>query len=228
MSFDFFRGYIARKDNKGSSYNYNLFEMINNFDFYDFFHATKNNKMDNNGATLVITNKQYILGYNAGFGMGTHYGAFARIYLELFGGGRISNEKDMQFASRMCYTNYLTARITYERVMDDDIMRPIYKGSINFSLSNIILSNDKSISPGMFKAFCEFYDDYNDEIKKLCDNYNFKVVFYHVNKKGSLMDESNSLDNLYHFLKSIVNNDKKIDDSDELIIGKPINKKSVK
>ena len=58
--------FLARKTGGGSAYNYDLTPLIENFTFYDFVTKIENNQ--DHGGFLVITDNQYIIGYNAGFG----------------------------------------------------------------------------------------------------------------------------------------------------------------
>ena len=60
--------YQNRNDN-GRDYNYDITPLIQNFDFYDFIDYAERFKEEikDYGAFIVITNKQYIIGYNASF-----------------------------------------------------------------------------------------------------------------------------------------------------------------
>lgn len=70
--------------NANGDYNYDIMSLINeNFDFYDFIKNGKNTLLTDNGAFLVITNNQYVLGYNRGMGTGGHDLAFARAFSEI-------------------------------------------------------------------------------------------------------------------------------------------------
>jgi len=75
--------YGARKSGNVTEYNFDINKMIKDFSFYDFIDQTRGGKKDN-GAFLVVTDKQYILGYNADYGLGSHQQSFARCEAEIF------------------------------------------------------------------------------------------------------------------------------------------------
>ena len=152
-------------------YNYDLIPLINeNFDFDIFIKNGRENVVGDNGGFLVITDNQYVLGYNRGMGTGGHMLAFARVFSEINGGtyqrdidGNLSfirsgkiNKKNVIVNSRLCSSNNLTASIIYEPVMIDDNGYPIYYGYIFFHLADV-----GKITLKQFNIFEKFYNDYN-------------------------------------------------------------------
>lgn len=220
-----YNGYIARKNGGGSSYNYDLIPLIDNFSFDTFIQDAEKSKdgLQEHGAFLVITNKQYIIGYNAGYGAGTHLSAFARTTKDMFGGGSISNQNEAFKLTGICCRNYITARIVYECVSYNENRRPIYSGYINFNLNEF----DNKITLEQFETFKAFYDDYNEDIKYVTKKYGsnkFYVRFCYKDQNDTGKENvSASLDELYNHLSNSIDQEKIIFDEFE-IIGK--NKKN--
>lgn len=191
-------GFYDRKKGKGSSWNYDLSPLITNFSFYNFISDAKDEEY---GGFAVITDKQYIIGYNAGFGYGTHASSFARVMKDFDGGGRINNATELMSLSSKCCNNYIVARIVFENK----------QGYINFEFP-------KKISSDMYDSFEKFYRDYNNEIHSLANRYNFEVSY-----KDLLKNENNiskDLDSLNQYLRNIIyNNEKENAINDEIIIG---------
>ena len=213
------RVFITKKNGKGNSYNYDLYEMINNFSLIDFCDDVKklpNPLTANHGGFVVITDKQYIAGYNAGFGEGTHMGAGARIYKELHGGGDITSDNEARLLSTKCDNDYLTARIIYECTGENYNRRPMFGGYIHFSFANF--RNNKSISTDTFKAFIKFCNDYEKEISILCNNYNFRVSFAYYEGEKLHSISTNSFTEAIDVLRTLVDNNKEVNDN-EYIIG---------
>ena len=218
MDQDLVNGYLKRKDNKGSCYNFDLYEMINKFSFYDFCDAVKRKDIDNNGACLVITDNQYVLSYNSSFGRGTHEGTFARIIKELYGGGEITNENDAWVLYKKCEKEYITARITYEAGINSLPFRPSFEGRIAFNfIRNIKENKNMTITNGMLESFKSFYNTYNSEIEYVCNKFNFKVVFSYIKDNKVIKDSSNNLDNLYNFIASLLDENKNVNEEESII-----------
>ena len=215
-------GYLKRKSGNGRAYNYDLGPLISNFDFDTFITEAEKSKeeISDHGAFVVITNKQYIIGYNAGFGMGTHISAFARTIKDLYGGGEIENQNEAYKLTGLCCRNYITARIVYECVGYNENRRPIYSGYINFNLNEF----DNKITLEEFETFQNFYNDYNEEIKYITKKYGtnkFYVRFCYKDQNGNGKEnKSGSLDELYNHLSTCIDSEKTIFDELEIIIGK--------
>lgn len=219
MSENDVSAFLSRKSGGGEKYNYELTPLIENFSFLDFIYGALKYKGIGNdyGAFLVITNKQYILGYNAGFGVGTHIASFARTFNDINNRGKVENNLDAIRLSTRCQKDYITARIMYECIGENENGIPIYSGSISFSIKNL------PITPKQFEVFKKFYEDYNKEIElviKKCSINNFCVWFsYDTETKKFNINKSNNLDNLYNFLESQIDYNKVIDDENEVLIG---------
>jgi len=208
-----YNGYIARKSGGGSPYNYDLAPLISNFDFDTFILDAEKSKdeLKEHGAFLIITNKQYIIGYNAGFGSGTHLSALARTTKDiLFGGGSISNQHEAFQLAGICCRNYITARIVYECAGYNEFQRPMYSGYINFNLNEF----DNKITSEQFEIFKTFYNDYNEDIKYVTKKYGldkFYVRFCYKDQNGNGKEYiSDSLDELYNHLSNSIDKEKTI------------------
>lgn len=217
-----YNAYVARKSGGGSAYNYDLGPLISNFDLDTFISDAEKSKerIQDHGAFIVITNKQYIIGYNAGFGAGTHLSAFARVTKDLFGGGYIANQNEAFKLTGICCRNYITGRIVYECVGYNEYQRPIYSGYINFNLNEF----DNKITLEQFETFKKFYNDYNEDIKYVTKKYGlnkFYVRFCYKDSNGDGKEnKSNSLDELYNHLSKNIDIDKTSIDEQEIIVGK--------
>lgn len=211
--------FLSRKSGSGEKYNYDLKPLVENFSFFDFIgEALRYREIGNDfGAFLVITNKQYVLGYNAGFGVGTHIASFARTFNDINSRGKIENDLEAIRLSSKCQKDYITARIMYECIGENENRIPIYSGSISFSIKTL------PITPKQFEVFKKFYEDYNNEIElviKKCSINNFCVWFtYDTETSKFNVNKSGNLDNLYKFLESQIDYDKVVDDADEVLIG---------
>ena len=217
MNNDIYKNaFYNNKNNEGSAYNYDLTPLIDNFSFYDFItYAHKNNLKDEDyGGFLVITQKQYIVGYNSSFGTGTHLSSFARTMQDLKGGGFISNLSDALYLTTECTDNYLTAVIVYENTLDNMNSKPIYRGYINFEVPD-------RISPKTYKVFEKFYEDFNEDIKYITNKYNtFEVIFNSKDQNGKKkIINSKDLELLKEYLNSIIDENKKDYEIDESLIG---------
>lgn len=207
--------FYERKIGRGSNFNYDLYSLINDFSFYDLIEKTKNSNsnLEDYGAVIVITNKQYIIGYTAGFGEGTHNSAFARIMKEIIGGGEISNLSDAQVLCEKCKKQYLTARIYYSRMITNYGADDSFSGYIEFDLTNSI------VSPEKFEMFKLFYDKYNSELLSLSLKRNkFNVIYYYKENDRVIKNETNSLDSLYLYLENHLTNNNDYS-FDEVIVG---------
>lgn len=204
--------YYLKARTVGSRVNFDLAPLIKNFSFYDFCSAAKSS---DNGAFLVVTNKQYILGYNAGFGQGAHVYAFARCMKELLGGGEIASNQEAFRLDNELGTKYLPARIIYEIYEDHETHQKQSYGYIVFMFANY--TKNKEINEYQYEQFLKFYEDYSDEIKLVTKKFNFFVKYTCLNEDGTVYtDESKDLDNVLNYIKSHL---VKVDDAyDEIIL----------
>ena len=205
-----YNGFYKRKTGSGSAYNYELAPLIDSFSFYDFVKEGMRKKdiSGSHGGFLVITNHQYIVGYNADFGSGTHAASFSRTMKDLTGGGPITNFRDATHLNVACTRNYLCARLLFEYVGVDNENKPIYDGSLVFLLPDV----GYKITPEQFEIFKKFYEDYNDDIKYVISKVgarNFQVRYQCLDEKGNRIQKfCNSLDELYEYLSSCIDSDK--------------------
>ena len=193
------------KDSR-EEYNFDIKEMIDNFDYYDYL--INLNNQDRNNAFLIITDKQYIIGYNQNYGEGIHNHAFARCMKDLKGGGTILQKEEKELTSE-CINNYLTGRLTYE-----DNRKYIL---FNLTTGDKTIKN-KNISPKQYEVFKMFYDDYNERIK----NSSIEVDFHYALNNRSIGHTSNNLDELLILLEGLIDNSLD-NEKEEIIIGKPLN-----
>ena len=201
-----------------SGYNYDLAPFINDFSFYDYIDYAERHKrdVDDYGGYVVITNNQYIIGYNSSFGSGTHLSSFARTMQDIKGGGKIYNIDDAMRLTMECFDNFLTAVIVYEQTRETINSDIEYRGYISFDLTN-------GVSEDQIKVFDQFYEDYNDELTYVTKKFKgkFDVLYSYIDKNGKTkIVKSNNLDSLKECLLTQINNDKKV--YDEEIIGKKV------
>ncbi len=186
---DDYEGFI-RRSNKGDSYNFNLESHIKKFDIYVFFQCNLRDKY----GFLVITPEKYLIGYNARYGEGTHIGAFARVYRDIHGGGKISGDKEAVYLGHKCIDEYFTACLVNEYRGNEILKEHNNRVYMCFEFA------DREIDDNSLKVFKKFYDDYNHEVSFLSIHNGFRVYFNHRENDVTLFDISNSLDNVYNYL----------------------------
>lgn len=201
MNGDYTTAFTSRKSGGGSACNYDIEPLIENFTFYDFITTAEKSKeeLTDHGAFLIITNNQYIIGYNAGFGVGAHAPAFARAILALNGkkDQNISGHNEASILGGSMDNQYVKARILYECCGHNENGRPIYSGKIHFSLIPL----GSKITPNQFETFKDFYNDYNDDIKYMSQKYDFSVCFCYKDENGKTQNSiTKDLDALYNYL----------------------------
>ena len=108
--------FYVNKNTGGNDYNFDLSELCKNFSFFDFIHSVQSGTVRYNGGFLVCTPKQYIVGYNARFGSGTHNASFARFMKDIHGGGIIASDAELIRLSDECKNNYLYAKMLFENI----------------------------------------------------------------------------------------------------------------
>jgi len=212
------RSYYGKKESLGNSYNYDLYLLLENFSFTEFLST---NTKTEHGAVLVITNNQYIIGYTAEYGLGSHRSALARIMKTIHGGNRIQDSKEAKRLEDECKKKYITARILYDHRGDNEEGISLYSGAIYFQFPK----ND-TITKMQYELFKKFYEEYNNEIKMLIRKYgiyNFKVQYGHIDETGTKeIKNVDSLDEIYTYLETRIDFDKKIDNDEEIILGTTI------
>lgn len=209
------KGFYQNRDENGKDYNYDITPLIHEFDFYDFIDYAERFKEEikDYGAFIVITNRQYIIGYNASFGEGTHLSSFARVMKDISGGGIIINSEEANHLTNECTKNFLTGRVMYERC--ESFGRPKCSGHISFNLVG------KTITQEQLQVFEKFKEDYGLEIQRIIRKYGqekFKIIITYKNEEG-ILDSliTDNLDDLYNLLLNCIE-DKQLD-IEERIIG---------
>lgn len=216
----FKQSYYQNRDKNGDDFNYDITPLIQEFDLYNFIDYAERFKEEikDYGAFIVITNKQYIIGYNASFGTGRHFSAFARVMKDIKGGGRIVSTEEANNLTNECTKNFLTGRIMYERC--ESYGRPKCSGHISFNIVN------QKITIEQLQVLEKFIEDYGLEIKRLIRKYGiekFKIIITYKNQDGKLDNlVTDNLDDLYNLLLNYVED--KHTDIEEKIIGVPYDK----
>lgn len=209
--------FLDRKSGEGSNINFDLSPLIKNFSFYDFISQVNSKSNEDYSAFGVITDKQYIVGYNAGFGNGTHRASYIRTMKDLKGGGSVNNSFDALMLEMECSARYLRMRVLYDKVREDENGKSIYDGGLIFMLPNFLTYRS-------FEVFKKFYNDYNDDIKNAIkkSNGSFKIIVNDNFTSDRLVYED--LDGVYKFLEKRVGKGfpSDYDYFDEKIIGTPI------
>ena len=216
-----YQAYFGRKNGDSYYFNYDILPLIHNFSFTEFLSTAKDTE---HGGFLVITNKQYIIGYTAGFGIGTHRATFARVMKEILGGGAITNMQDVRNLANCCIKNLFTARITYDYKGNNKSGLPIYSGSLYFKLPQ-----GDTITKEQFEIFKLFYKDYNQELQVLIRKYGiekFNIQYGNIDSSGTKVIKTiNSLDEFYNYLATRIDNNKILNINNETILGTTSNHK---
>ncbi len=172
-------------------------EMIDAFDMDEFL--KEDEEKENNGAFLLITDGQCVLSYTGSLGKGYHYEAVGNALCEIYG-----EDKTME-AIPYLYgesdSNNIMARLINEQGI-------VY---IMFDLSHL-----KSITPNQLKLFEMFMEEYNDYFGAFSLKIEEPFVLYDIDGEESSSDD---LTEVYEYLKSIVDEKKKVR-KDKNIIGK--------
>jgi len=199
-------------------YNFPLEPLIKNFSFYEF---CSHPGEEDYGGFLVITNRQYVVGYNSSMGSGSHANAFARVMKDLSGGGYINDSLEVIILERELESKYVTARILYEPYYDGSEERIKRAGGIVFIFAGFL--GNKKINYEQYENFLKFYDKYNEEIKYVCKKYKFTVNYTYIDDNN--MVQTNVSNNLENVLKFMANNlIEKKEDMDEVIINNDFKK----
>lgn len=216
-----YQAYFGRKNGDGFYFNYDIYPLIKNFSFTDFLATATNTE---HGGFLVITDNQYIIGYTAGFGIGTHKATFSRVQKDLTGGGLITTEREVKKLSFECTQKFLTAKITYDYKGINESGTNIYNGSICFNLPE-----DNTITKEQFEIFKIFYKDYNDELIRLIKKYGinkFNIQYGCIDEQGTkIIKTITSLNELYTYLEKHIDENKQLNINNEIIIGTTPNQK---
>lgn len=199
-----------------------IIPMIKEFDLIKLMSNVPKDDFYDNGGFVVITDHQYIVGYNLEYGMRSHELSYACITGELLKGGETINPSNCVEEFTLCNNAYLTGRINCEQ----------HNMDISFTLSEredrdhpFVL---KKITNGQLEAFKAFYDEYNDTIKR----YRLPVSLG-IPKNGTVCTAMyEDLTPMLELMETMVDNNKEIPEADggEKIIGvsnKTIHKRRV-
>ena len=174
-------------------------EMINNFNLKTFLEGRKLG--DSIGGYLLITDNQCVMGYNGKRGRDAHVQAFASAISLINDLGELDFHKMMQLDIDSD-KEYIKARLV--NLGDRSYI------AFNFGLL-------ENITPNQLELFELFKNQYNDIIKFYSHYYGMPMI--NVIIPGYLTFESNDLEEIYNYLKTIVNYQKELP-QDKNIIGK--------
>ena len=219
-SIDYMTAYYNKNSTLETGYNYDLAPLLYKFNFYDFVSYAEQGKVGDNdyGGFLVITPKQYIIGYNSGFGTGTHLSSFARTMMDLKGGGPIFDNFQATDLAVECDDNYLTAVIIYEKVSIQG--KPVFKGFISFDLT-------KKVSENEYRVFEKFCDDYKEDISYVIKKFkNFSIIYQYRDNNGKKRTESTTdLELIKQIVRNNIDYNKEENNINEHIIGVEVKSK---
>lgn len=210
--------FFKRKYGNASMYNFDLSELTRDFSFYEFISRSADRNTFDYGGFLVITDNQYVIGYNAGFGLGTHLSSFARFMKDKSGGGNIYYDKDAIVLANKCIFNYITAKLYYEEARTEGSLVHKYFGGIYFTMPI------RSVSLNQLKLLRKFYNEYNEDLKYAIkkSNGSFEVSYQGI-KTGSVSNLT-SLDEVLKYVENNIDYDFIPEEKDEIIIGTGLNR----
>lgn len=185
-------------------YDFELNKMMENFDFESFMNPPESEDRLL-GGWLIITDNQYVMGYNDFDGMGYHGDSIRRALCEIFDEGRYSQFGSPSFVNK----NFIIGTM----MSGQDNMY------ILFDLNQL-----RSITPNQYKLFEEFKNKYNDIIKRKSIILGNNTVFYENNGTEVV---SKDLDLVSYVLCQKIDENKKLP-KDVEIIGETLEKKSSK
>ena len=174
-------------------------EMINNFNLKTFLEGRKLG--DSIGGYLIITDNQCVMGYNGRRGREAHVQAFASAISLINDLGELDFHKMMQL-DMDSDKKYIKARL----VNFGD------RAYIEFNLGLL-----ESITPNQLELFEQFKNQYNDTFKFYSYYYGMPMINAAI--QGLLTLQSNDLEEVYRYLKTIVDYQKELP-QDKNIIGK--------
>lgn len=142
--------------NPNRKYNFPLNEMLmsDEMDFYKFMSNGK--KYDTNGAFLVITEQQYVIGINAWDGAGSHNYSHARVNIAL------KNRHPETLSLQQISEEALELEENYIVIDFED-----ETSETNQSIKDMRVSLPRNkITQFEFQTFLNFYEDYSEAIKE--------------------------------------------------------------
>lgn len=185
-SFDNHKTFFGRGHDE---YNFPIDVMKDSSDLLDLIKQAKECEEGiENGAVLLLTEKQYIMAFNRGMGRGPHDATLARVYAD------ITDKKELGFFTIMQYCRKAEEKLLHARIYSEkETKASKIDNIISFSFNR----DGLKITPKEFNSFMDFYNEYAWVIKR----DNFKVSY-----RGKTM----SIDDIKTILES------RIDDSYDL------------
>lgn len=163
-------------------YNFPVDIMDDSSDLLDLIKQAKDCEEGiENGAVLLITEKQYIMAFNRGMGNGPHDATLARVYAD------ITDQAELGFLSIMKYCHKAEETLIHARIYAE---KETKMSSVNKILS-FSFNREKKISLKEYNSFMDFYNEYAWAIKR----ENFNVSF-----AGKTM----SIDDIKTLLESMI------------------------
>ena len=191
-----------------------LDEMIKSFNFYDFISNAKYDKeCSDYKAFIIISGKQYIIGYTSNYGRDVHLNSIATAYLRMHGMGEVFNVGQSARLSAKCEDEFICGYVVYELTQNKINDNPKYNGRITFEVIHKITSSQ-------YESFLKFYEKYNDDIDYICSHYGFSVELKYNDENGRVKRESHfNLDLVKLYLHQMIDETKVVDDNNEKIVG---------
>ena len=206
-------GYFGSTISAGSrDYSASILPMIEEFDLVKLMSNPCRGDQFDNGGFLVLTDHQYIVGYNLEFGMRSHELSFACITGELL-------RRSESIGPHNCFQEYDTCVSTY-------FTASIHCEERNYFMSfNLCELQDdgsyqmKKITNGQLEAFKNFYDKYNETISR----FKLPVSARIIRDKEPFTTIFEDLTPVLNMMETMVDKDKKIPElpEGERIIGVP-------
>ena len=221
INMNYLEARFTRKNGYSSMYNFNLQELISDFSFYDFINMPPKKDAFDYGAFAVFTDNQYVIGYNSGYGIGTHYSSFARFMKDISGGGNISSIEEAYKLSDKCQMNYITIKINYEEIKNIWDIESRRTGGVRITIPF------RGISLNQYKLFKKFYDKYNEDLKYAIQKSNGTFDVSYQGLRIKTVGKLNSLDEVLKYVEEHVDNDFIPKSENEIIIGTGLEKSRI-
>lgn len=178
-----------------------------------FFERREINYSLERGATILITNKQFIVTTNGPYAIQNHRDTIVNIHRQINNNKNVINLIDYYGIEKRLEKEFIIGKLVNE---------PFGKGQIEggvYAFFSIAELNPHSITPNQFKLFKLFYEQYNDIFKEASEINGIPVVCYSfINDKNEYDEEySNDLDIILNYLSKIVSNDIKQEKEEEII-----------
>ena len=187
-------------------YNYNVTDDIKNFNL-DNYLSQDTEDVRENGAYILITDSQSIIGYNRNHGEGGHAGAYANTERAITDSHETLNFVKTNMKATEVEGKYIVARLLNEG-----------------NIKNIIfpLANVKSITPNQLALFEQFAAKHKETIMKYGTEEE-PIIGLITNKREHIY--TNNIDDVTTYLRTIVDESKTLP-QDKVIIGDTISKNS--